>query len=368
MDLSGKNIVSPLVDTNTFVAIETLFSPCKSKPVDPWGEELLGHFANYAAYSDQIRFTLPLPDDKDPQDADNYPSIIRLFKDELKDNLQPEVYSTSHPLHIDPSVVDLEAVWEQFAKWARLHQGRLKTWLQTHFDQKDIQRLQQVQIGLNYVYDIEYFSDSRLKDEKVPSVNELSHELGIGSDKLLYSIDNCLRFYLYGLLAGDDQNYLNHDQRNATTIPQANVSRQLPKAQLPVDWSNLARAKAREYMNNLPGFVAWLAKLKSVCEYYGLRYPGHKITSPEALQKLGKEVEAPFRIKNPEMILTILSGGTSIAATALNFEPLAKDTVEEVVTVIGKIWIERPLPYWAGRSAEKYKWTKLIVERDLNPK
>jgi hypothetical protein len=75
----GAAMVSPLVDTNTLIAIDSLLRGPRGRQRDPWAEELVGTFSDVYIYEDSFRFTAPHPDgEADDLDTDALAPAVAL--------------------------------------------------------------------------------------------------------------------------------------------------------------------------------------------------------------------------------------------------------------------------------------------------
>ena len=108
-------MTSPLVDTNTLLAIDTIFN---KKNVDSWAFELLSEFVNIFVYSDSFRFTVPVTDSSSIDFSQGIEIIKYIIKYDEKFAL-PIVLEVPEPLQIQDDIA-------YFAKYsAGLTQGLL---------------------------------------------------------------------------------------------------------------------------------------------------------------------------------------------------------------------------------------------------
>ena len=199
--------IKPLVDTNTILAIETIFS---KDILDPWAIQLACTFVDLFIYADCFRFTLAFPTDQyKGDDFSNAPSLIQNLKQRDSSAIVAEIVPNDEPVKLDDKY--LNEAFHLFAVWARNNVKSLKQWLKTH-KTPTINAMNQAQLDREY-----YFNLERLMQNI--ELTTLSTELQLAQDYILYAFDNLLRGPLYGKLTGDDQHYLNHPMRNVSLLP-----------------------------------------------------------------------------------------------------------------------------------------------------
>lgn len=284
---------SPLIDTNTLWAINTLFA--KRKVVDPWAQILMGHFANMFVYSEELRFTVPCPNITSCNPLQSIP-LLEIGHKYDNNFFKPVFLEAPEPVRVADNYVF--ECFENFSDYAIANRKRLKYWLATHMIPEIWQGWAE-HLKRNFVFDVDIISSSK-------KIDNLCTRLDINEKSILYAFDNILRFPEYGKLAGPDEYYLNHPLRDAFLLPTSTVEPALPP-NVPVSWSNsVLRLSAKL---NLDEFIAFLYELRFQVHENRL----HKIhrtdqVDPDIVRLIAEKVGIPPRLKYHGLRTSILTG------------------------------------------------------------
>ncbi len=334
----------PLVDTNTLWAINTLFL---KRHIDPWAQNLLGHFTNLFVYSDFFRFTVPTPD-KDNCDPTQGIPIIQLIQSRDTNLIVPTFLVAPEPKKV--SEENLVICLERFSDWAHLNPTRLKSWLLSHLVDDELWANWTGHLKRNYVFDIEDIISSN-------EIISLSKRVNVPERHLVYALDNILRMPEYGQLVGADQYYLNHPLRDAFQLPVSSLESAAPP-NVPISWHKAAVTLSDK--TDLDGFIVFLLDLRNQVHEYKL----HKVSRSDQVEKdvvrdIAQRVGLPPQFKYHGLTASILTGILTSLAVFPALGPLSA-VAGGAVTVTTNLW-KGNLPSGVG----KIKWLKWAIKWDV---
>lgn len=336
--------VTPLVDGNTLLAIESLFG---KGAIDPWAVKLASTFTDLFIYADHFRFTFRSPDGafSDASWA-HAPSLTRHLQQRDSSAVVPQMVPIEpEKLHDD----HVEDAFHRFAIWARNNRRSLRQWLNTH-DTASIRAMLQAQVGREYYY----FTPERVTQER--ELKLLALELGWQQCEILYAFDNVICAPLYGRLTGNDQQYLNHPTRNASLLPtfEAEVGT-LPTicVSFKESMTNLVRDLSFDE------YCVMLHEIRGAVRSRGLHELGPGDVDKEVLRDISKFVREPLRLRGIKR-LARLAGGVIGGLGVIPALGAAAAVAGAVVSVSSAIWTGR-LP----RFASRIKWLRGGLEGDL---
>ena len=334
---------TPLVDTNTLLAIETLFH---KGPKDPWAAVLAGRFADFFVYSRVFRFTHPLP----MVSALSGARVPRLVNELLKENsavAKSAVCTTSDPWivedkYVEPSIARLTA-------WTELNSRRLQAWVATH-KAPWVRKLFDDQVPRQYVFDVERLSASR-------GLRRISERSSLARHDVLYALDDILRYPIYGELAGGDAYYLNHPLRDAFPLPTMKL-KLAPCPHIPISWSKPASTIAQH--STLEEFVKFLFDLRCQVRLFSVSEPGFADRPDrEMVREIAARVGLPARLKRVPEIDAVAGGILGMTAAIPSVGPLAA-LLGGAISVSSAIWKGR-----VGRRAGRIRWLHWALTHDV---
>lgn len=335
---------TPLVDTNTLLAIESLF---RKKGADPWAVRLACTLADLYVYSDYFRFTLgsPIGVPADPDLANT--SLVAQTLRRLEPSVAvPLIVPITEPVKLHDDYVT--EAFRKFAIWTRTNRRALRTWLNSH-DTPSIRAMQQAQVGREYYFDLERLAGNR-------ALQELGSFLPAQQSEVLYAFDNVLRAPLYGRLTGEDQHYLNHPLRNASLLPtfEAEVG---PAPRITVSFAE-SMSKIVQQLS-LEEYCIILHELRGAVRSQGIHELPRGNIDKEVLRSLAASVSFPPSLRNVGRFAALAGG---IIGGLAVFPELATPVTAAgaVVSVCSSLW-SGGLP----RSASRIKWLRWAMEWDL---
>jgi hypothetical protein len=330
----------PLVDSNTLLAIETLF---REGPTDPWAAVLAGHLADLFVYSEAFRFTHPLPSMSMLSGAD----VPRLAAELVREDSEvavSAVCTTSEPWvivdrHVEPCI-------EKFRAWSEIHPRQLRAWVATH-EEPWVRTLYEEQVPRQYVFDVGRLSDNQ-------DLRKVAEDTGLARADVLYAFDNILRYPIYGELAGDDAYYLNHPLRDAFPLPTMKL-KPAPVPHVPVSWSKPASKIALH--STLEEFVEILFGLRDQVRRFRISEPDFADRPDRKMVRgIAARVGLPARLKRVPEIAAVGGGVLASMSVISNVGPLAV-LLGCAVSVSSAIWKGR-----VGRHAGRIRWLRWALE------
>lgn len=139
----------PLVDSNTLLAVETVFH--HDGTVDPWAEKILPVFVDFFVYSDRFRITQPAPDPSAIA-ADDQSELVHQISAYDATLVESATISTREPLQLADDALD--EYFRKFHDWAYTNRALVARWLPTHFTPR-VRRFHDRQIGRSYLFNLE---------------------------------------------------------------------------------------------------------------------------------------------------------------------------------------------------------------------
>lgn len=330
----------PLVDSNTLLAIETLF---RKGPTDPWASLLAGRFTDLFVYSEAFRFTHPLPRLSALPGAD-LPGLASALVQEDPDVAISEVCTTSEPWfvadkHVAPCV-------ERFRVWSEVHASQLRAWVATH-EEPWVRELYEQQVRRQYIFEVERLRGNR-------DLQEIVEATGLAQNDVLYAFDNILRYPIYGELAGDRAFYLNHPVRDAFPLPTMKL-KPAPAPHLPVSWSKPASTTAQH--STLEEFVEFLFGLRNQVRFFRANEPDFADRPDrEMVREIAARVGLPARLRRVSEIAVVAGGILAAMAVIPNVGPMAA-LLGGAVSVSSAIWKGR-----VGRRAGRIRWLRWALD------
>lgn len=334
----------PLVDTNTLLAIESLFG---EGAIDPWAVKLACDFTDLFIYGDSFRFTFGSPDGSFSDVAWGHaPALARHLHERDSSAVIPLVGSTNEPVQLHDDY--LAEAFHGFAVWARNNRRALRQWLNTH-DTASIGAMQDAQVAREYYFNLDQFAqDQRLK--------VLALELRVQLYEILYAFDNMLRGPLYGRLTGSDQYYLNHPLRNVSLLPTFE-SEAGPLPPIAVSFRESMRDAVRHL--SFDEYCVMLHELRDAVRSRGIHQLGPGDIDKEVLRDIAASVRLPPRLRAMGR-LALFSGGIVGGLGAIPALGAVAAVAGAAVSVSSALWTGR-LP----RSASRIKWLRWALEWDL---
>lgn len=124
--LRNRAHVTPLVDTNSLLAIESLFA---KGPSDPWAINLASTFADLFAYADSFRFTFGSPQGAiSAADWANTPALVQYVRRRDSAAVVPLVVPTNEPVQLhDDYLADAFHGFAVLARNNHTQQGHPRT-------------------------------------------------------------------------------------------------------------------------------------------------------------------------------------------------------------------------------------------------
>lgn len=340
----SRRELTPLVDTNTLLAIESLFS---SGSVDPWAINLACTFTDLFVYADWFRFTFGSPGGAiSDTDWVRAPSLAQRLRQRDSSAVVPLMVPTSEPVRLHDGHVT--EAFRRFAIWARNNRRALRQWLDTH-NTSSIQAMQQAQVARQY-----YFNLDQLTQER--ELEGLALELRAQQTEVLYAFDNVLRGSLYGRLTGSDQHYLNHPTRDVSVLPtfEAEVG---SSPTIAVSFKE-SMAEAVRHLS-FDEYCVMLHELRGAVRSRGIHELGGSGVEKETLRDIAASVSLPPRLRGLGR-LAVVSGGIIGGLAAIPALGAASAVVGAAVSVSSALWTGQ-LP----RSAARIKWLRWALEWDL---
>lgn len=336
--------IKPLVDTNSLLAIESLFGRSHE---DPWALRLACDFADVFIYADWFRFTFgSLQDAMTTADWTNTPALVRCLRQRDSVAVAPLMIRTDVPVSLHDDY--LADAFHGFATWARNNRRALRQWLDTH-NTASIRAMQEAQVTRRYYFNLDWLAHEH-------DLERFSRELQLQTCELLYAFDNLLRGPLYGRLTGSDQYYLNHPMRDVSLLPTFEAK---PGPTPPV------AASFRESMARMLGrltfdeYCVMLHELRGEVRNRGIHNLGAGQVDREVLREIAVAVSLPSRLKEKDRIALFAGGIIGGLGAIASFGPAAA-IAGAVVSVSMGLWNGK-LP----RSAGRVQWLRWALEWDL---
>lgn len=336
--------LTPLVDTNSLLAIESLFG---KGDADPWAIKLACTFTDLFIYADWFRFTFGSPHGAISDTAwANAPSLAQRLRQRDSSAVVPLIVPVNEPVRLHDEYVT--EAFHRFAIWARNNRKTLRQCLNTH-NTSSIQAMQQAQVAREY-----YFSLERLAQDRELEV--LANELRALECEILYAFDNVLRGPLYGRLTGSDQHYLNHPLRNVSLLPtfESEVG---PLPRITVSF--------HESMSKLIGqltldeYCVILHELRSAVRDRGIHELARGDVDKDVLRDIATSVALPPNVRGSGR-LALIAGGVIGGLAAIPVLGAAAAVTGAAVSVSSALWTGQ-LP----RSTTRIKWLRWAIEWDL---
>lgn len=338
--------VTPLVDGNTLLAIESLFG---KGTIDPWAMQLACTFADLFIYADHFRFTFRSPDGafSDASWA-HAPSLARHLQQRDSSAVVPQMVPIEpEKLHDD----QVKEAFRNFANSARNKPKRLRQWLNTH-DTASIRAMLRAQVGREYYY----FTPERVTQMR--ELKLLALELGWQQREILYAFDNVICAPLYGRLAGSDQQYFNHPTRNASVLPTYKEEvGSLPE--IAVSFAESISGFVRRM--SFDDYCVMLHGLRGAVRSRGIHELGPGDVEKEVLRDIAAsdDVDFPPTLKKYAKS-ALITGGVIGGLAAIPALGPAAAVAGALISVSSAIW-DGGLPRKAGRI----KWLQRAIEWDL---
>lgn len=339
-----RHQITPLVDTNSLLAIESLFG----KGVrDPWATKLACTFTDLFIYADWFRFTFGLPLDRTPDtEFSSAPLLARLLRRRDATAVVPLVLPVDEPVKLNDEYLD--DTFHRFAVWAKINAPALRQWLETH-NTSDIRSMQQAQVAREY-----YFSLERLT--RNVELEVLTTELQAPQIQILYAFDNILRGPLYGKLTGSDQHYFNHPLRDVSLLPtfESEVGR------LPDVAVSFKESMARVVRHlSLDEYCVMLHELRGAVRDRGIHEQRPGNVDREVLREIAASVSFPPRLRSSGRLAAV-AGGMISGLAAFPVLGTGAAVAGAAVSVSSALWTGQ-LP----RHAARIKWLRWAIEWDL---
>ncbi|MCK4511693.1 hypothetical protein KAW64_08140 [bacterium] len=328
--------MKPLVDTNVFVAVATVFEG----PADPWAKMLIRQFADVFIYADGIRFTVPTTNIGSTDPTQGLGILKHLYPS--LDMLEPVYLAAPDPLAVsDESVGE---AFDGFVSWIMRGGNRelLTHWLATH-PTNIASEMWQRHLGREFVFDVDRLRD----DARFPKLLRLAR---LNAPRLLYAFDNILRYPFYGRLTGPNEYYLNHPLRSSFSLP-GQTGQAAPPPPIPVSWGESAWRVAKS--TDLHGFIGFLASLRLLCrDTYGLKHlPESERIDRTLIREIAARADVPAALRGKNTLVTVLAAGAQ--ASALRVGTSAALAAAALVTIAGS--------YWSGsipRGTARISWLR----------
>lgn len=334
--MAEKEIItqkSPIVDLTSIVGIESIF---QQGVKDPSGPEIAGYFADLFIWSDQIRYILPIPSDKEPHLPDLFKKIELLDKQILL----PEQYSVSKTPKLANKTVKESFI--NFTIWINKNREWFLHWIDLHY-QPWIRNVHNAWIGRDYFYDIEAFKN-------LPIFEQTALRLDIETFKLLYAFDILLRYPYYGKLAGNNTFYLAHPIRSCPRLKGVE-EQQAPLPTIPFSFKDSTENYV-EYMD-LEHYTILLHEARNLVrdEKYHTLKPTE--VTRDILREVAVKLSLPARLKKipiPEPLKDIVDIAT----------PFIPEKLRCLKSIVTTFW-EKPLP----GPISKITWLHPLLRWDL---
>ena len=336
---------TPLVDSNTLIAVESLF---RAGTADPWARNAVRNFTDLFVYSDRFRFTLPYPGsgNLDAHMESNTLDIIHLIRRYDKSVALPQVISTAEPRILDNA--HLDSCFESFVTWSFHNKNRLADWLNLHkSDQLWI-------IYLNQVPRVRMFDLDRLESRH--DLKDISTGLGINTGDILYAFDGALRYPFYGEFVSEDEYYLHHEQRNSIRIPTATMRPASPP-RVPISFGRSFERFASQL--TLEEYVQLILEIRSIAQERKMSLLPRREVERETLRELAASLKLPPRLRPLESAAGI--GAALVASLTVVPDVAVAAAVAGVAVSISAAMWNRPLP----RAAARVGWLRWALEWDL---
>ena len=338
--------VTPLVDGNSLLAIESLFG---KGTTDPWATQLACRFADLFIYADYFRFTFRSPDGVFSDESwAHAPSLARNLQQRDSSAVVPQMVAIEPgKLHDD----QVKEAFRKFANKARNDPKKLRQWLNTH-DTPSIRAMLQAQVGREYYY----FTPERVT--QMGELNLLASELGQHQRKILYAFDNVICAPLYGELTGSGQQYFNHPTRNASILRTytAEVG-SLPEIAVTFAESISGFVKRMSFDE----YCIMLHTLRGAVRSRGIHELGPGDVGKDVLRDIAAsdDIDFPPRLKKYAKS-ALITGGVIGGLAAIPALGPAAAVAGALISVSSAIW-DGGLPRKTGRI----KWLQRAIEWDL---
>ena len=346
--VNRRRQLTPLVDTNTLLAIESLFG---KGGADPCAMELACKFADVFIYADHFRFTFGSPDGTGADiDLSNAPAIVQCLRGRDSSAMVAQIVPTNEPVMLHDDYV--EDAFHDFADWARNRRKTLRQWLNTH-NTESIRSMQSAQVAREYYFNLE-------RIDRTPELERLTTDLQMQTSQVLYAFDNLLRGPIYGEMTGSDQQYLNHPTRNMSLIPTYKVEDgSLPENA--VSFEDSMSSVVRRM--SLDEYCIMLHVLRGIVHDRGIYTLRRGDIDKEVLREIASDasVRFPPKLRSGGRFSAAIVAGIAAALPAVPLLGAQSALVVGVaVSVSSKLWTGR-LP----RSAGRIKWLQGLLEWDL---
>jgi len=327
---------SPLIDTNSLIAIESHFSAGRG---DPWARLLAGHLADAVVYADAVRYTCGVATAS--REAERLPEIVSLLDGEGESILRPEPVVVGITPRLATGLV--EETFENFAAWVLNNQASWLRWLRTH-SSPAVRRMQELQVGRPLFFAL---------DDLPPSdLTRLSSRTGASVEDLLYAFDNVLRGPLYAVLA-DGQPYIHHPTREPTILPTARSENGATR-RVAVPFAD----SVRDLLDRLTlgEYCQLLLSLRKEVRRRNIHKlpPGH--VDREVLREIAAAASLAPKLRFLGRVVGFLAGIASGVAVAPALGP-AGAIAGGVISIASSIWSGN-LP----RSAARIQWVRWAIE------
>lgn len=339
----NRRQLTPLVDGNSLLAIESLFG---KGDVDPWAIKLACTFTDLFVYADRFRFTFRSPNGAFSDTAwANAPSLAQHLRQRDSSAVVPQMVPVE-PVRLQDEYVT--EAFRTFAIWARNNRKTLRQWLNTH-DTSSIRAMQQAQVARDY-----YFNLERLAQER--ELEALALELRMQQREILYAFDNAIGAPLYGRLTGSDQHYLNHPIRNVFLLPTSEAE----MGRLPTIAVSFKESMANAVQHlSFDEYCVMLHELRGAVRSRGIHELGRECVEKEELRDIAASVSLPPRLRGLGR-LSLVAGGIIGGLAAIPVLGTATAVAGAAVSVSSALWTGQ-LP----RSTTRIKWLRWAIEWDL---
>lgn len=333
-------MAKPLIDTNTFLAVASVFDG----PLDPWARPVVKRFADAFIYADKIRFTVPTPDSSTTDPTQGL-DILKFLYEERR-ILEPVFLDAPEPM----SVSDESATraFEAYVSWATRGKNTdfLAKWLETHLDDSVLLNWHE-HFGRNFVFEVERFKEHK-------QMSHLLKHTNLDPFRALYAFDNILRYPEYGRRTGANEHYLNHPLRSVFPLPEQEEE-PAPPPPIPISWADSAWYVAQH--TDLQGFFGFLESLRFQCRNTHKLHEMGKFESVDSslVRDIAANAEVPGILRGKASAVAALTGAATIIASGLG--PLAAVVTGTLVTIAGSYW-KGSLP----RGLSRVSWMRWVLK------
>jgi len=338
-----------LVDLTTINAIESLF---RSTEPDPWGRKLAGELADLVAYSDLVRYALPLPradmSDKDAQ----LPMLLR----ELLGG-EPAVFSPARLITSESGSFNEEFLLpalRPFLAWSRLNGSTLRRWIRLH-NESWIRSPHAARLPRRFSFPVAAVRE-------LPEVLESAKSVDTELEDFLYAFDVILRYPLYGELAGPNRKYLNHPIRDAFPLPTMD-RRTVPAPSVAVSFKSAISKFAHTL--SMQDYVRLLLDLRYEVQRLGLNQVNPGNVEIQHVRDIAVRFKFPPTLKVTGKWLAVV-GGVAGGLGAIPVLGTGAAIAGMLIAVSGALWSGQLPRAAAGLSwfSWAYEWPELEREAD----